>query len=217
MTNRRLTAFLDALTAGRRPGAFKAEAEDVEVLRAAISLRAARPGDDRPEEGFVSGLYEELVEQSKASLAPNVHPIRARRARTALVAVAASVVLVGGTFFITEATNHPAATTSAVPVPPDKALRTGTFETSDGSALGQIVVYRGHPSWVYMNVGLAQSNGTIMCRLQLNDGTIVAAGTIALHHGSGSLAKSIRVDVSRLRGAKLYTSTGVPVASATFT
>jgi hypothetical protein len=217
VTNRRVSIFIDGLVAGRRPPRFRAEAEDAEVLRMAIALRAARPGDDVPDADFVAELREKLVDQSNSLAASNVHPIRMRRARTALVAVAASVVLVGGTFFVTQAADHPSVTTSAVPVPHDKVLRTGTFETAGGSALGQIVVYRGHPSWVYMTVGLAKSDGTIMCQLQLDNGSIVAAGTIELHHGSGALAKTIRVDISRLRGAKLTTSTGAAVASATFT
>ena len=48
MTTRRLSAFLDALAAGRRPRSFQADPEDVEMLRVAIALRAARPGDAIP-------------------------------------------------------------------------------------------------------------------------------------------------------------------------
>ncbi|MDT4930082.1 MAG: hypothetical protein QOF92_2949, partial [Pseudonocardiales bacterium] len=29
------------------------------------------------------------------------------------------------------------------------ALRTGTFQIADGQVLGQIVAYRGNPSWVF--------------------------------------------------------------------
>jgi hypothetical protein len=52
VTNRPLFSYIDALVAGRRPGSFKASPEDVEVLRAAIELRAARPGDAIPDEEF---------------------------------------------------------------------------------------------------------------------------------------------------------------------
>jgi hypothetical protein len=95
-------------------------------------------------------------------------------------------------------------------------LRTGTFETPNGEVLGQIVAYNGHPSWVYMNVGVSQSAGTVMCMLQLNNGSIVAAGTIEIHGGTGELSKSIPVDIHRLRGAQLFTSSGAVLASATF-
>ena len=95
-------------------------------------------------------------------------------------------------------------------------MRTGTFETPSGEVLGQIVAYNGHPSWVYMNVGVSQSTGTVMCMLQLKDGSIVAAGTIEIHGGTGELSKSIPVDIHRLRGAQLFTSTGAVLGSATF-
>ncbi len=75
MTGRRLSAFIDALSAGRRPAPYRAEPDDVEVLRAAIALRAARPGDAAPDDAFVAGLYESLVEESSAPDASNVRPL----------------------------------------------------------------------------------------------------------------------------------------------
>ena len=148
--------------------------------------------------------------------APNVHPIGVRRIRAALVAVAASAALVGGTVAATEQFVHSTATTAALQVPHENDLRTGTFETAHGSVLGQIVAYRGHPSWVYMNVGVSQSRGVVTCRLQLDNGSIVAAGNIEIHRGQGELAKKVGVDISRIRGAQLFTSTGNVLASATF-
>jgi hypothetical protein len=212
----RLSSFIDALVAGRRPEAFKVDPEDLEVLRTAIALRAARPGDGAPDDKFVSDLYQSLTEQADSSSVTNVRPLRRRRARTALVAVAASVALVGGTFAATESFDRSPANTAAVGVPHGDALRTGTFEAPNGDVLGQIVAYNGHPSWVYMNVGVSKSTGTVMCKLQLNDGSIVAAGTIEIHRGTGELSKSIPVDTHRLRGAQLFTSTGAVLASATF-
>jgi cytochrome b6-f complex iron-sulfur subunit len=60
MTNRRLSSFLDALAEGRRPHGYRAEPEDAEVLRTAIALRAARPGDATPDPEFVSTLRAQL-------------------------------------------------------------------------------------------------------------------------------------------------------------
>jgi hypothetical protein len=216
MTGRKLSAFVNALAAGRRPGHFDAAPEDVDVLRMAIALRAARPGDGMPETEFVSDLFQKLVEEANSSGTPNIHQLKRRRARTALVGIAASMALVGGTFVATEASNHSPVTTSALPVPHGHDLRTGTFEKAGGGVLGQIVAYRGHPSWIYMNVGLSQSNGSVMCKLQLDNGSIVAAGTIELHNGEGELSKPIGVNISRLRGARLSTSNGVLVGTATF-
>jgi hypothetical protein len=216
VTNRKLSSFIDALVTGRRPAHFQADAEDVEVLRTAIALRAARPGDAAPDDKFVSDLFDSLVEQSKPSSTQKVVPIATRRPRAVLYAVAASLALVAGTFVATESFNTSPSTTSAIGIPHDGALRTGTFEAPTGEILGQVVAYEGHPSWVYMNVGTTQSTGTILCKLQLNNGSIVSTGTIDLHGGTGDLSKYIHVDIHRLRGAKLFTSTGAVLASATF-
>jgi hypothetical protein len=217
VTGRRLTAFIDALAAGRRPAPYRAEPEDVEVLRAAIDLRAARPGDAAPDDAFVAGLYESLAEESSASVASNVRTLRMRRSRAALIGVAASVALIGATIGVTEAVNNGSTTsTAAIQAPHGKVLRTATFETAQGDALGQIVVYGGSPGWVFMNVDDPTSTGTVKCELRMMDGSVVAAGTVALHHGMGVLSKSIHVDTSRLQGATLYNPSGAVVGTATF-
>ena len=216
MTARRLTEFLDALAAGRRPSPYHADPEDAEVLRAAIALRAARPGDAAPDDAFVAELYERLVDESRGPVASNVRPLRLRRTRAALIGVAASIALIGVTFAATEASNNGATTTSAIQAPPAEALRTATFETPQGHALGQIVVYGGSPGWVFMNVDVPTSNGTVKCELRMMDGSVVAAGIVDLHHGSGVLSKKIHVDTSRLQGATLYSPSGAVVGSATF-
>jgi len=87
MTTRRLSAFIDALAAGRRPRPFHADPEDVDMLRVAIALRAARPGDSVPDENFVAELHEQLADNLSPAPQTNIHPLRTHRARAALVAV----------------------------------------------------------------------------------------------------------------------------------
>jgi hypothetical protein len=216
VTTRHLTAFIDALAAGRRPDPYRADPEDAEALRAAITLRAARPGDAAPDEAFVAELYESLAGESGAQVRSNVHPLRMRRSRAALIGVAASIALIGATFAATEASNNGATTTSAIQAPHGKTLRTATFETSLGHSLGQIVVYDGTPGWVFMNVDLPTSDRTVKCELRMTDGSVVAAGTVDLHNGTGVLSKKIHVDTNRLQGATLYSPSGSVVGSATF-
>jgi hypothetical protein len=212
MTGRRLTAFLDALAAGRRPGRFNADPDDVEVIRTAIVLRAARSADAAPDRDFVADLYQKLADETASPDTATIRSRTLRRPRAVLAGAAASVALIGGTFAITDV----ALTPAAVSIPHGGDLRTGTFEAKDGGVLGQVVVYHGRPSWVFMNVGVPESSGTIMCKLQLNDGSIVSAGTIHISGGTGELSKSIQVNIGRLRGAKLFSPSGAVLASATF-
>jgi hypothetical protein len=213
---RQLTSYLDALASGRRPGKLRVDPEDVDVLRTAIELRAARPGDAVPDEQFVSDLYQELAEQANSSVIPINRPVKARRGRVALVSIAAGVALVGGTVIATEAIDQGAMTPAAVQAPQGSQVRTGTFETAGSRVMGQIVAYGGNPSWVYMNVDIPNYDGKIICTLQANSGSTVAAGAFELHSGMGAWSKTIRVDIGQLRGAKLVTSSGATVAAATF-
>lgn len=216
MSTRRLSAFLDALAAGRRPRPFQADPEDVEMIRVAIALRAARPGDAMPDETFVAELHEQLADKLSPSEHTNVRPLKMRRGRVALVSVAAGLALVGGTFAVAETTNKPTVQQSATAVPQGQALRTASFQSPTGQVVGQIVLYHGHPSWVYMNVDLPYSNGPVKCELHLANGEVVAAGTVQLHDGSGEFSQSIHMDAGKARGATLYDPSGVVVASAIF-
>jgi len=213
VTGRRLSAFIDALATGRRPRRFRADPDDVALLQTAIELRAARPGEAKPDEQFVSNLHQRLSDQAASRAVPDVRPVTMRRGRLALAAVAASAVLVGGSVAATEA----GATPAIAQAPRGTVLRTGTFSTADSRVLGQIVAYRGQPSWVFMNVEVPDYDGPITCELQVEDGSTVAFGTFEVHQGVGQFSKIIRVDVPTLRGARLVTSTGATVASATFT
>ena len=217
MTTRRLSAFIDALAAGRRPRSFQADPEDVEMLRVAIALRAARPGDAIPDETFVAELHQSWPTTPGPIGADERPPAPDAPSAAPLVAVAARMALIGGTVAVTETSNNGANTTAAIQAPHGKALRTATFETSWGHALGQIVVYGGSPGWVFMKVDLPTSDGTVKCELRMMDGSVVAAGTVDLHHGTGVLSKNIHVDTSRLQGATLYSPSGAAVGSATFT
>lgn len=61
MTKRGLRRFLDDLAAGRRPRCFRPGVDDVDAIRAAITVKAADPGSGQPSAQFVSGLFDELA------------------------------------------------------------------------------------------------------------------------------------------------------------
>jgi hypothetical protein len=217
VSRRKLSAFLDALAAGRRPRGFRASPDDAAVLHTAIELRAARPDEAAPDEQFVSRLYEELADQAGAAqVVPMVRPVPRPRGRIALVSVAAGLALVGATVAATKTIDHPASTRAALPLPHGQELRTGTFEDAASQNLGQIVVYGGNPSWVFMVVKGSSYDGPVTCRLHATNGSTVSMGVFYVHGGTGQLAKTIRADVGHLGSAQLVTPTGATLASATF-
>jgi hypothetical protein len=216
VTKRRLQSYVDALADGKRPDPFEAEPEDVAVLRTAISLRSARPGEMLPDDEFVDRLHEELSAQADPRVVPIARQGRVRRRRTAIAAIAAGLVLVGGTAVVTETVDQGTLSPAALAAPHGSSLRTGTFESADGQVMGQIVASGGNPSWVFLNVAGANYTGAIVCKLQVEDGSTVATGAFMLNGGRGMLSKDVHVDIGRLRGAKLVTPSGAVVASATF-
>jgi hypothetical protein len=186
------------------------------MLRVAIALRAARPDDSVPDENFVAELHQQLADNLNPSEQTNIRPLKIHRGRVALISVAAGLALVGGTFAIAETTNKPTIQQSATAVPQGQALRTASFQSPTGQVVGQIVLYHGHPSWVYMNVVLPHSDGPVKCELHLANGEVVAAGTVRLHDGNGEFSQSIHMDAGEARGATLYDPSGAVVASAIF-
>ena len=216
MNARRLNAFIDDLVAGRRPQSFWADAEDTEIVRAAIALRAERPGDASPEESFLASLHQELSDLKDQTRTAKLQVSGWRRGRTALLGAAAAMALIGGTVGITEASSQGTSQQSVAQIPLGHALQTATFETAKGKVMGQIVAYHGRRSWVFMNVDVAHGNGPMRCELHLANGVVVAAGTVQLHEGSGQIARTIEVDADQLRTATLSDRSGAVIASATF-
>ncbi|MEO7195390.1 MAG: Rieske 2Fe-2S domain-containing protein [Pseudonocardiaceae bacterium] len=62
MSARGARRFIADLLRGRRPRPFRARETDVDELRAAIMLRAARPGEQAPSEEFVTDLHRRLAQ-----------------------------------------------------------------------------------------------------------------------------------------------------------
>jgi hypothetical protein len=215
VSRRKISAFLDALATGRRPRGFRATPDDAAVLRTAIELATARSDEAAPDPQFVSRLQQELADQAgTAQVVPMVRP--RPRGRIALVSVAAGLALVGATVAATENIDRPASTRAALPLPPGQELRTGTFEDAASQNVGQIVVYDGNPSWVFMVVKGSSYDGPVTCRLHATDGSTLTTGAFYVRDGTGQWSKTIGVDVGQLGSAQLVTSTGATLASATF-
>jgi nitrite reductase/ring-hydroxylating ferredoxin subunit len=73
---RGLARFVEDLLGSRRPRRFRASGQDADVIRAAITLRAARPGSATPREGFVAALHERLAAEldAPATALPHMAP-----------------------------------------------------------------------------------------------------------------------------------------------
>ena len=137
MTTRRLRRYVEDLLRGRRPRPFPADDDEAATVRAAIALRAARPGSGAPREEFVTGLHRRLtaefastVEASSAGEArpsPVVAPLTRRRViQVASAAAAATAVgAAGGAALDHALTGQAAPVAGGTTLSPD----TGTWHT----------------------------------------------------------------------------------------
>ena len=58
---RGINRYIEDLIGSRRPRRFRASADEAELARAAITLRAGRPGSGEPSEEFVPALHKQLA------------------------------------------------------------------------------------------------------------------------------------------------------------
>jgi hypothetical protein len=215
MNSRRVASFIDDVLADRRPRRFKAGRVDANVVRAAIAMRAARPGEEVPEERFVADLRQQLASEVRGSAQSPGRPMVTRRARF-MMGAAAVVTMMGGAVAATTTVDHALAASSVSHGMTGQLLRMGTFKSADGRTVGQIVAYRGNPSWVFMSIRDPELNGPIGCQIQMDNGHTAAAGAFVVHNGVGQWARTVPADVGRFREATLVTTTGSPVATASF-
>jgi hypothetical protein len=133
-------------------------------------------------------------------------PIRARRRwpRIALAAACAALFAVGGWVV--------SATTRTAPA----EVVTVAMTTPNHGAAGTMFVYTGQPGWLYMNVDVDTGNEWVTCEVQRRDGTVVADGRFQLHGGYGFWGAPLPATVTNLAEARLVTSDGRTVATATF-
>jgi hypothetical protein len=214
VSSRKAAFFVEALLSDRRPAPFRADTSDAEVLRAAIAIRAERPGDGAPSPQFVADLRQKLALQAGRASSP---PVRSRlTTRARLMLAAAAVASMGGTVAATATVEHALAASSASHVAHNHFVRVGEFDSATSHDLGEIFAYRGEPSWVVMSIRLPGMNGTVGCRIEMKNGAVATAGTFVVHNGIGNYAKPVSVDVGQFRKATLVSAAGSVLATASF-
>jgi cytochrome b6-f complex iron-sulfur subunit len=124
---RGITRYVDELLRSRRPRRFRASGEDARLARAAVTLRAARPGGAARDE-FVTALHKRLA----AELDPPgpASTVRRRRAFLRSAAIAAGAAVGGGIDHQVTARTRPGTAPAAAMLTPSH----GTWKTLASSA-----------------------------------------------------------------------------------
>jgi hypothetical protein len=123
------------------------------------------------------------------------------------VAVAAAVIVAGlGGWGLHAATSSPAASPLS-----SAALLTASHQTA-----GKIYFYNGDHRWLYMSVDIGSGNDTVICQVEGSDGRFTTIGSFRLSGGYGYWGSPDPVTSGQLTGARLVTTTGTVLATATF-
>ena len=110
------------------------------------------------------------------------------------------------------------ATTSS---PTASALSSATLLTASHQTAGKIYFYDAGSRWLYMSVNIpsgsgAADNGTVICQVEGPDGHVTTVGSFRLTGGYGYWGSPDPVTSGPLTGARLVTTTGTVLATATF-
>jgi len=130
----------------------------------------------------------------------------------AAAAVAAAVIVAGlGGWDLHATTSSPAASPLS-----SAALLTVSHQTA-----GKVYFYDAGSRWLYMSVDIrsgsgAVDNGTVVCQVEGPDGHVTTVGSFRLTGGYGYWGSPDPVTNGPLTGARLVTTTGTVLATATF-
>ncbi len=136
---------------------------------------------------------------------------RPRRLLAAATAAAAVIVAGLGGWGLRAATSSP----------PASPLSSAALLTASHQSAGKIYFYHSGSRWLYMSVNIgpgsgAAGNDTVLCQVEGPDGHVTTIGSFRLTGGYGYWGSPDPVTNGPLTGARLVTTTGAIVATATF-
>jgi hypothetical protein len=125
----------------------------------------------------------------------------------AAAAMAAAVIVAGlGGWGLHAATSSPAAS----------PLSSAALVTASHQTAGKVYFYDSGSRWLYMSVDIGSGNGTVICQVEGPDGHLTTVGSFQLAGGYGYWGSPDPVTNGPLTGARLVTTTGTVLATATF-
>jgi hypothetical protein len=106
--------------------------------------------------------------------------------------------------------NAPAASSAAGP------LKSASLLTATHQEVGEIYVYSGRSSWLYMSVDLGSGDEAVTCQVVGKNGQVSKIGSFQLADGYGSWGSPNPGNVGPLSGARIVSANGTVLATAAF-
>jgi hypothetical protein len=131
---------------------------------------------------------------------------RTRRMLAAAAVVLAVLVSALGGWGLRAVTSSPASA----------PVSSAALLSADHHTVGETILYKGNPRWVYMSVNMESGSGRVICQLIGKDGHVTTAGWFRLDHGYGSWESPDPADNGPLAGVRLISADGTVLATASF-
>jgi hypothetical protein len=180
--------------------ACRAEVESLADVADALLLLAPQA---EPPLGFETRVVDRMA---AAGLGVSHRPRRRWRLAT-MAAVAAAVlgVAIGfsGLYERNRGTSLDREYVNALRVLGGKALLAGRLTTTDGAPTGEVFVYEGHPSWIYVYVSDKTASGPLSVELQWARGAPATVAGLNLVRGHGSLGAHIEWRAGGLQSVRV--------------
>ena len=137
---------------------------------------------------------------------PPSRPGAGRRAvATLATALALVVAALGG--LVTHDVTSPAR---------QSALSSAPLLSAAHQNVGQVYYYNSSMHWIYMAVDMPSGDGMITCEVEGPNGHYTAVGKFRLSQGYGAWGSPARWSDGKVTGARLLSSNGTVIATATF-
>jgi len=104
----------------------------------------------------------------------------------------------------------PAASSAAGP------LMSASLLSATHQEVGEIYVYSGRSTWLYMSVDLGSGDEAVSCQVVGKDGQVSKIGSFQLADGYGSWGSPDPGNVGPLSGARIVSANGTVLATAAF-
>jgi hypothetical protein len=193
-----------------------------ELSTAADALLLVAPEVDPPA-GFevrllarrANGLATAAVAPAPVAPAPVVPApvVRLRRRARAVLAAAAAAIVIAAAGVAVGIAVAPQRTQTAIG---NSQVRVATLRSATKSAVGDVVLTAGSPSWVLMTLHRPGWSGWVYCLVKEN-GHSKLVGSFWVHDGSGSWAVRLGGSGSDVTSAQVESSNGSVYATADFT
>jgi hypothetical protein len=168
-----------------------------------------------PPAGFESRVVARLGAAGQRPARPKAAMPRPKLTRRMLAAAAVALAAVAsglGGWGLRGATSSPAAGNTRTAA----SLYSAPLTTASHLTAGTVYLYDGSPRWMYMSVKIGSVNGTVICQLVERDGHVTTVGSFRLTGGYGYWASPDHVNPDTVKGARLTTTNGTVLATASF-